>query len=219
VSALEIKAAEPATVKISELTRDPELQCRAKGTNAATVAEYAEALRAGAAFPAIVCYRDSKGALLLADGWHRVEAAEQAGLLELPADIREGSRKDALLFSAASNASHGLRRTNLDKRRAVELVLAACPKWSDRRIAEACGVSHPFVAAVRREAVVTVTTDEPEECETTATELDTDKVVSRLSKSLDRVIAAWPPERRDELRTRLLEVCTAPEPHAVPPSG
>jgi hypothetical protein len=49
------------------------------------------------------------------------------------------------------NAIHGLRRTIDDKRREVGILLADAEwsKWSDRKIAEACGVTHPFVAAVR----------------------------------------------------------------------
>jgi hypothetical protein len=222
VSTLEIKAAEPATVALDTLTLDAELQCRAKGTNKATVAEYAEALRAGAVFPAIVVFRDAKGAVLLADGWHRVEAAREAGLTELPADIREGGRKEALLFSAASNATHGLRRTNSDKRRAVMLVLAACPRWADRRIAEACGVGNKFVGDVRREVcpehsseregldgkVRHVAAEGEQVAEPQPSEEDA--AIARLSKALSKLVAQWPASRRAELQERLLEAATAP---------
>jgi len=138
------------TVQLGQLQCDPELQCRAKGTNKRTVSEYAEAMKAGATFPPVVVYRDSKGVLWLADGFHRVAAAELAGLTELPTDVREGGRKEALLFAAKSNGEHGLRRTNADKRRAVLLLLAAFPKLSDRKIGEACGVDNKTVAAARR---------------------------------------------------------------------
>lgn len=220
---LEIQAAEPVTIELAKLTRDPELQCRAKGTNKATVADYAEAMREGAAFPPIVVFRDPKGPLLLADGWHRVEAAEQAGLLELPADIREGGRKEALLFGAGSNASHGLRRSNLDKRRAVELVLAACPRWSDRRIAEACGVGNKFVGDVRREVCPEHSSEregqdgkvrkvggEPDDAQPAAPPADA--TIVRLEKALKRIFEQWPSERRAELTERLLEFATAPRP-------
>lgn len=39
--------------------------------------------------------------------------------------------------------------TTIDKRAAVEATLIAHTEWSDRRIAEHCGVTHPTVAAVR----------------------------------------------------------------------
>lgn len=46
----------------------------------------------------------------------------------------------------------GLRRTNKDKRRAVEKALCLRPKTSDRAIAEHCGVSDRMVNNVRAEA-------------------------------------------------------------------
>jgi hypothetical protein len=146
-----VLALEPAaTVKIADLQREPELQCRAKGTQRRTVAEYAEAMKAGAVFPAIVVFKDGKGALWLADGFHRVAAAELAGVAELPADVREGDRKAALLHAASANSDHGLRRTLADKRAAVQRLLAAYPKWSDRKIAEAAKVDHKTVGAARK---------------------------------------------------------------------
>lgn len=47
---------------------------------------------------------------------------------------------------------HGLRRSQLDKWRAVERSLsdAEWSKCSNREIAKRCAVSHPFVAEVRR---------------------------------------------------------------------
>jgi hypothetical protein len=56
---------------LSAITVDPGLQTRAS-MNPETVAEYAEALTAGIRLPPVVVYRDDDGALLLADGFHRV---------------------------------------------------------------------------------------------------------------------------------------------------
>jgi ParB-like chromosome segregation protein Spo0J len=73
----------------------------------------------------------------IGDGFHRVLAARRAGLTEFPADVRPGSRRDALLHSISSNDAHGLPRTNADKRRAVGLLLSdpEWGQWSDREIA------------------------------------------------------------------------------------
>lgn len=206
MSALEIKAAEPATLPLADLKRDPELQCRARGTQRAAVAEYAEAMSAGATFPPIAVFRDPKGVLWLSDGFHRVEAAELAGIAELPADVREGSRKDALLFAASANAGHGLRRTTADKRRAIGLLLGNFPRLSDRKIAEAAGVDHKTVAAARRalspeggEIPQEQKDAEPTEAEQQPT--PSDATVERLSKALQRLLAQWPPERRAELQS------------------
>jgi hypothetical protein len=58
---------------------------------------------------------------------------------------------DAVKFSLSSNQGHGLRRTNEDKRHAVEIALHEFPAWSDRAVAQLCGVTHPSVGAVRRQ--------------------------------------------------------------------
>jgi hypothetical protein len=94
----------------------------------------------------------------IGDGWHRVMAARQLGRTEIEADLREGDRRDALKYALGANAANGLRRTNDDKRRCVELALVAFGGLSSRSIADMCGVSHPFVMKVKPVQVVTVTT-------------------------------------------------------------
>src|SRR5881275_36847 len=48
----------------------------------------------------------------LASGFHRIGSARLAGLDEIPVDIRQGTQRDAILFSCGTNTDHGLRRTN-----------------------------------------------------------------------------------------------------------
>ncbi len=64
-----------------------------------------------------------------------------------------GGERDAILRGVGSNASHGLRRTQADKRRAVERLLRdeEWSKWSNRKIAEVARVDHKTVAKVRRD--------------------------------------------------------------------
>jgi ParB-like chromosome segregation protein Spo0J len=210
---LALEVVDPPTIAIADLQRDAELACRAAGINKETVSDYKTAMLAGAVFPPIVVFRDQKGASWLADGFHRCAAAEAAGMVALPVDLRVGSRRDALLFAASANAAHGLRRTNADKRRAIELVLAAFPKWSDRKIAEACGVHNETVGAVRKRVTESVTpSDGPVAAAVAAAAPPNDALIARLTKVLDRLIQQWPTERRGELIDRLLEVATAPPP-------
>lgn len=119
-------------------------------------ADYADKMRDGAPFPPVVAFYDGS-AYWLADGFHRVTAAKSAGLSELEADVRQGTRRDAILFSVGANAAHGLRRTNADKRRAVETLLRdeEWRAWSDHVVASKCGVSQPFVSKVRAELGLT----------------------------------------------------------------
>jgi hypothetical protein len=67
-----------------------------------------------------------------------------------------------VLYSVGANAHHGLRRTNADKRRAVEMLLRdeEWRGWSDREIARRCAVTHPFVGKIRDElSLVTITSE------------------------------------------------------------
>lgn len=143
------RSTSPVRIALDALTVDPGLQTRA-AMNDVTVAEYAEALLAGEVLPPVVVFRDGEG-MWLADGFHRVAAARHAGLPDVDAIVHDGGRREALLHAVGANARHGLRRTNADKRRAVEMLLAD-NEWgarSDNWIAEKCGVSHPFVGSVR----------------------------------------------------------------------
>lgn len=69
--------------------------------------------------------------------------------------------RDAILYACGANSTHGLKRTNADKRRAVMALLKdeEWGKWSDREIARRCGVDNSFASRVRRELV---TVDEPQ---------------------------------------------------------
>ena len=145
-------------LSLDSIRTDGGTQARSE-TAAVTVAEYTDAMREGTVFPAVVVFYDGTDHWL-ADGFHRVAAAKAAGRTEVSAEIRKGTRRDAVLHAAGANATHGLRRTNADKRRAVEVLLRddEWATWSDRKIAKACGVTHPFVAKVRAGEVVMVTT-------------------------------------------------------------
>ena len=137
-------------IKITGIRIDGGTQSRAE-LNQATVSEYAEAMTDGAKFPPVVVFFDGADHWL-ADGFHRYFGTKQIGALDIDADVREGTKRDAILFSLGANAIHGLRRSNADKRKAVETLLndTEWSKWSDRKIAEACGVGAPLVGGVRK---------------------------------------------------------------------
>ena len=116
------------------------------------VAEYADEMLAGVTFPPVVLYQDGE-VYWLADGYHRVDAARRADLETITASIHEGTARDAILHGIGANAVHGLRRTQADKRRAVERLLTdpEWAKWSDRKVADAARVDHKTVGKIRRE--------------------------------------------------------------------
>ncbi len=126
-----------------------ELQSRA-AINNEIVTEYAEAIKAGAEFPAVVVFNDG-AENWLADGFHRFHAHNQAGKTSILADVRQGTNRNAILYSLGANGTHGLHRTNADKRKAVATMLNdfEWAAWSSNAIAKACGVSHTFVDSLR----------------------------------------------------------------------
>jgi len=119
--------------------------------NQDTVADYAEAYRAGAQMPPVIIFFDGVDRWL-ADGFHRYFGARAAGLTQIYENVTPGTQRDAVLYSLKANATHGLKRTNADKRKAVETMLndPEWSSWSDKKIAEVCGVGNQLVGDVRR---------------------------------------------------------------------
>lgn len=153
-------------IPLDRIILDPECQPRVS-IDVALVEEYADKLQTGAIFDAIDVYYDGRDHYC-ADGFHRVQAYRAAKRESIAANVYNGGKREAILHAVGSNTTHGLRRSNSDKRRAVEMLLRdeQWSKWSDRQIADQCGVSGPFVGDVRRAMtpaqVQTVSTcDEP----------------------------------------------------------
>lgn len=168
------EASRPATVgqafnvghmlPIEHIRTDGGTQARA-ALDLATVAEYAESWRQLAAranglneMPPIIVYYDGTDHWL-ADGFHRLAAYKQflesgsasASPRAIRALVLQGTRRDAVLAACGANATHGLRRTNADKRRAIETLLKddEWKTWSDSEVARRVNVDHKTVAAVR----------------------------------------------------------------------
>lgn len=134
-------------LRVSEINVDHDVQIR-EATNTDAINEYSEVIDD---LPPVIVFRDKEGQNWLADGFHRYQAAIKAKKLRIKCDVRTGEKRDAILFACGANRDHGLRRTNADKRRAVERLLddPEWGKWSDGKVAEAAAVSRPFVSGLR----------------------------------------------------------------------
>jgi hypothetical protein len=115
-----------------------------------TVADYAEAMQAGAGFPPIVVFHDGSTPWL-ADGFHRLFAARKAGLNQLPADVRQGTRTDAIWYAIGANKANGQRPSRGDVKHAVLLALKTWPEKTLREIGGQIGCSFTYVGVVKRE--------------------------------------------------------------------
>ncbi|SFJ31790.1 ParB-like nuclease domain-containing protein [Phyllobacterium sp. CL33Tsu] len=140
------------SVEISLFQIDPELQMREAGIDVGMVTEYAEAMSDGAEFPPITVFHDGTH-YWPGDGFHRIEANKKLGRETIKAEVRDGSKRDAILWAVGANASHGMRRTTADRRRSVLAMLRdpEWSKWSDREIGKRCAVDGKTVAKIRRE--------------------------------------------------------------------
>ena len=128
---------------------DGDTQPRAK-IDTQAVAEYADRIEAGDELPPIDVYCDGTD-YWLADGFHRWHAHSRLLRNQITCTVHKGTVEDARWHAIGANQTHGLRRTNEDKEKAVKAALAhpQGKKLSDRAIAEHVGVSNTFVGKVR----------------------------------------------------------------------
>jgi uncharacterized ParB-like nuclease family protein len=134
-------------IPIDSIKLDSDLQPRA-ALNQETINEYTEAMKAGAQFPGVVIFQDGE-VNWLADGYHRYAAAKNAGAQDISAEIRTGSKEDALKFALSANATHGLRRSQADKRRAVVIALKRFGNLSNRELGRLTAVDDKTVGKYR----------------------------------------------------------------------
>lgn len=157
VSPMEEKA-----VAIEDLILDIGCQPRAD-LNPEAVEEYAELYKAGTGLPPVdVVVVD--GDLVVIDGFHRIAGRVKAGEPFVRVQVLEASDLGrARWLAAAANQGHGVRRTNRDKRTAVELALDSDvgQEQSLQVIADHIGVSKAFVGKVRLERESSTVDDEP----------------------------------------------------------
>jgi len=140
-------------LKIDQITVDQKLNPRVDGLDIIKVSEYAERMSLGDKFPAIDVFSDGNSYWVV-DGFHRIEASKHVlpEISEIEATIYQGSWRDAKLFTFGANAEHGIRRTNMDKRRVVTEMLED-EEWrmkGDSEIARICKVTQPFVWKLRQ---------------------------------------------------------------------
>ena len=155
-SAAECGEVDIRAICINEIEATANTQVR-RMLDSGVIEEYAEAMQAGAFFPALTVFaeKDSQR-YILADGFHRLAAAKVAGLAHFSCEVLSGGVRAALGHALGANDQHGLRRTNADKRNAVELALKdpEWAQWSHANIARLCRVADKTVAKIREDMVL-----------------------------------------------------------------
>lgn len=149
------------SIPVDAIRLDGNTQSRVR-VDPEVVADYAEKIRSGTKFPAVDVYHDGSD-YWLADGFHRTLAAISANKKSTKVNVHSGTVKDAILHSAGSNPSHGLRRTAGDKRHAVKMLLDA-GHWADKSVnwlSRACHVSFALAKSVHDEWYDSQVTEKP----------------------------------------------------------
>lgn len=133
-------------VRLDAVAFDAGTQIRA-AIDQQVVADYAEAMTNGATFPPIVLFHDGNQHYL-ADGFHRFMAAQRIQARDIDADVKPGTKDDALWFALGANRTNGKRLTEADKTHAVEMAIQMWPERLQREIAEQVGCSESLVSKV-----------------------------------------------------------------------
>jgi ParB-like chromosome segregation protein Spo0J len=154
-------------------------------------AEHVERLVAlGGSWPPIVVTRVGG---LVVDGAHRVAAARRLGLARLDAVLFDGGEEDAFIEFLRRNVAHGLLLTLQERKQAAVRVLRVHAAWSDRRVAELCGISPKTVGRLRADTKSCPTEEDPQ--------LDMSTRVGRDERAR--------PVRRGSVRSRVMEALRA----------
>lgn len=139
----------PKHIPLSAIKFDSATQVRAE-LDAQAITDYAERMVAGDTFPPVELFQDGDD-FYIGDGWHRLLAAQRNEDVTIRANVQAGGRREAIKFSLSANANHGMKRTNADKRRAVEIALKEFGNLSSAEVARICAVGDQLVSRVREE--------------------------------------------------------------------
>lgn len=99
---------------------------------------------------------DERGVYHVGDGFHRLAAHRQTGSVTIDCNVRPGGATEALLWALQANETHGLRRTDADRRNAIKIALlkGGMASRTDNDIAKnVIRCNHITVGRVRRELI------------------------------------------------------------------
>jgi uncharacterized ParB-like nuclease family protein len=152
---------EDAAVPLHEINVPESVQSRVSDFDEGAVSRYVEALEGGDKLPPIELFTwdgedgHTSEPYFVGAGFNRIEAYRRKGVKTVPATVHvvKGGRDEAYAAaqwcSITSNATHGLPRTQADRRRAVKLAIETQPHLNDNRISKLVRVDSKTVARVR----------------------------------------------------------------------
>jgi hypothetical protein len=145
---IDAQAATMVDIDTLMLTDSP----RIAGENAEHIRRLADA---DDCLPPILVHRPTRWVI---DGVHRVRAAALRGETRIAAHYFDGPADTAFVLAVRGNIAHGLPLSAADRRAAAVRILRSHPRWSDRAIAAATGLSDRTVREIRQRS----TTETPQ---------------------------------------------------------
>lgn len=137
-------------MNLNALVLDERLQSREEIIEEA-VAQYAEDMKRGEQFPAIVVFFDGVN-YYVTDGFHRYHAAKRANKASIGCEIKNGTFRDAEFYALTqANKANGMRRTLGDRKKACARMLEDIEysQYPTSKIAELTGLSPHTVGQMR----------------------------------------------------------------------
>ena len=128
---------------IQDIDIDPTIQIR-RINHEDTIKRYEESFDK---LPPIDVFETPEG-LLLADGFHRISAAERLQHTEIEATVLKGSRLDAAEHAVVSNTKNAEPLTTEERNEGIRRLKQIHPEWKTRDFAKAMSVSHMTVKRV-----------------------------------------------------------------------
>jgi len=123
------------TVSVHDLLLDRALNPRRQAVDPEVVEHYATIFKE-VIWPPILVHR---GTNKLLDGWHRVEAAQRAGVYALPVIWVDAKDEELFALAVKANLAHGLRLSREERYQAIARLQREA--WTAERIAEVLGCS------------------------------------------------------------------------------
>ena len=173
----EFQAIWTGKVDIKQINEDIELQVRKDGIDMDVVKDYTAALEDPMDdLPALAVFTEAeeynkKAALLLSDGFHRLESYKIMKRNLIPVTVFRGDKTAAIVYAIQSNGKHGKPFTKKDREHAVRILLATpdTAKWTVRKIADTVGCSKSTVQNIKNPPEPKRTTKKSTTVETPAT--------------------------------------------------
>jgi ParB-like chromosome segregation protein Spo0J len=97
--------------------------------------------------PPILVHRST---MKVIDGMHRLRAAALRGESMVYVSYFDGSPDEAFVEAVRANVAHGKPLTLVEREAAARRILCSQSQWSDRAIADTCGISARTVSTIRR---------------------------------------------------------------------